>query len=435
MRAFRRSGVRIGTAARLLLAVATVTGLLAAAPAARAQSPAFTEWGWPLPYEQVSRKSVEWLKAKGWWPLTYAYQPLWLGQSVIRVAGDMGFPAKRGLEMTFVPFLAGPAVNEAIVAGKAQVGSGGPFPTTTMLSRNAPIKGLAIVSYGYRHAVMVPIGSPLKQPADLKGKTIGLVVGSGAEYGYVTWAKANGLDPFRDAVIKNMPVPDQATMPGGLDAVVPWDPAVEWMERERKNALLFADTTEFMYYFGTMYVREEIVREAPDVAQAIVDSFVETVLYSRSAPKQTAEFLKRDPALDGYPLSLIERQNRAYVNALKPSWTFPFVDYVAVEGDRVARWLHQGGRIRSAVTAADFRSYLIPSFMEATFRKLGWRVPAQPPYFPPGTSSETLSAWVKAEATYKQILPYHLKEPQPFPEPGDLEKPWYFGGKWYQPKP
>lgn len=420
---------------RSRLVVLGVLGLLAlhAAPAL-AQPRSFTEWGWPLPYERVSPKSVEWLKARGWWPLTYAYQPLWLGQSVIRVAGDMGFAQKRGLEVHFTSFLAGPAVNEAIIAGKAQVGSGGPFPTTTMLSRRAPIKGLAVISYGYRHAVMVPRGSPLKSPAQLKGKAIGLVVGSGAEYGYVAWAKASGLDPFRDLQVKNMPIPEQATMPRGLDAVVPWDPAVELMERDRKNAVIFADTTEFMYYFGTMYVREEIVREAPDVAQALVDTFVETVLYSRHQPRQTAEFLKKDPVLESYPLELIQAQNAVYVNHLKPTWTYPFVNYIAVEGDRVARWLLQGGRIKTEVAANDFQQYLMPTFMEATYRKLGWKVPAEPPYFPPGTTVGTLRDWVKRETPYKQTLPYHLRAPQPFPEPGDLTAAWSFGGKPYQPR-
>ncbi len=417
---------------RVIAFVALVA--LLAAVAAGGQPRPFTDWGWPQPYEQVSAKSVEWLKAKGWWPLTYAYQPLWLGQSVIKVAGDMGFASKRGLEINFTSFLAGPAVNEAIIAGKAQVGSGGPFPTTTMLSRKAPIKGLAVISYGYRHAVMVPIGSPLKRPADLKGKAVGLVVGSGAEYGYVAWAKANGLDPFRDMQVKNMPIPEQATMPRGLDAVVPWDPAVEWMERDRKNATVFADTTEYMYYFGTMYVREEIVREAPDVAQALVDLFVETILYSRLHPRETAEFLKKDPVLESYPVDIIQAQNRAYVNALKPTWTYPFVDYIAIEGERVARWLHQGGRIKAEVKAEDFKAYLVPAFMNATYQKLGWRIPAQPPYFAPGTSVDTLVGWVKSETGYKQLLPYRLPAAQPFPEGSDLAAAWSFGGRTYQPR-
>jgi hypothetical protein len=149
------------------------------------------------------------------------------------------------------------------------------------------------------------------------------------------------------------------------------------MERDRKNATLFADTTDFMYYFGTMYVREEIVKEAPDVAQALVDMFVETVLYSRYQPKQVAEFLKKDPVLEPYPLELIQAQNEMYVNQLKPTWTYPFVNYIAVEGDRVARWLFQGGRIK-AEAAEDFKAYLVPTFMDAT-PEAGWG-PTQPPY-------------------------------------------------------
>ncbi len=419
-----------------LLMLVVIVGLIwSPAEATQHSNPKeFTQWGWPQPYEQVSPKSVEWLKAKGWWPLTYAYQPLWLGQSVIRVAGDMGFAAKRGLEMQFVSFLAGPAVNEAIIAGKAQVGSGGPFPTTTMLSRKAPLRGLAVISYGYRHAIMVPSDSPAKRAADLRGKTIALVVGSGAEYGYVAWAKAQGFDPFKDATVKNMPIPEQAAMPKGLDAVVPWDPAVELMVKDRKNATLFADTTDFMYYFGTMYVREEIVREVPDVAQAIVDMFMETILYSRYNPKQTAEFLKKDPVLETYPFEIIHTQNLAYVNNLKPSWTYPFPDYIAVEGERVARWLYQGNRIKAEVRAEDFQAYLLRDFMDRTYQKLGWKIPTQPPYFPPGTTVETLKRWVQTESVYKQTLPYHLKSPQAFPEPGDLSAAWYFAGKWYYPR-
>ena len=36
-----------------------------AAPAVQSQK--FTDWGWPLPYEQISPKSKQWLQSKGWW--------------------------------------------------------------------------------------------------------------------------------------------------------------------------------------------------------------------------------------------------------------------------------------------------------------------------------------------------------------------------------
>lgn len=124
----------------------------------------------------------------------------------------------------------------------------------------------------------------------------------------------------------------------------------------------------------------------------------------------------------------------AGVNRLTPTWTYPFVDWIAVEGDRVARWLHQGGRIKTEVTVEDFKRYLVPTFMDATYRKLGWKIPGRPPYFPAGTSVATLREWVRSETQYRQLLPYHLPAAQPFPEGDDLVAPWSVGGKVYRPR-
>lgn len=47
---------------------------LSSAPCFAQTQQKFTEWGWPLPYEKVSQKSIDWLKEKGWWPLKLSYQ-------------------------------------------------------------------------------------------------------------------------------------------------------------------------------------------------------------------------------------------------------------------------------------------------------------------------------------------------------------------------
>ena len=55
-----------GTFRKLFLAgLIGMAGLLTTVGLARAQSDKFAAWGWPLPYEKVSDKSVAWLKEKG----------------------------------------------------------------------------------------------------------------------------------------------------------------------------------------------------------------------------------------------------------------------------------------------------------------------------------------------------------------------------------
>lgn len=70
------------------MAWAVIAGLAAIVAGPSSAQPKFTDWGWPLPYEKVSDKSVHWLKSKGWWPVQVAYQAPWSGQNTINIVMD-----------------------------------------------------------------------------------------------------------------------------------------------------------------------------------------------------------------------------------------------------------------------------------------------------------------------------------------------------------
>src|ERR1700712_4825448 len=60
-------------------------GAAFALPARAQEQRAFSAWGWPQPYDQISAKSVTWLKEKGWWPVAFAWQAPFSGQNTINV--------------------------------------------------------------------------------------------------------------------------------------------------------------------------------------------------------------------------------------------------------------------------------------------------------------------------------------------------------------
>src|SRR5689334_15120031 len=98
-----------------------------------AQQP-FTAWGWPTPYERVSPTSIDWLKARGWWPVAIASQPPWpCANAVTTVMIRQGLLQQRGIESVAQWFLAGPPIIESVAAGRTPVGFGGNFPATSML--------------------------------------------------------------------------------------------------------------------------------------------------------------------------------------------------------------------------------------------------------------------------------------------------------------
>ncbi len=428
---------RLARARFLELTAAGSAAALASPLAAAAKDAPFTAWGWPQPYERVSTKSVDWLKSKGWWPLKWGYQPPWMVEGTVpQVIHAQGLDKARGLEIEFLPFLAGPPLNEGIVAGTLQIGNGGDFPITSLVIANAPVKSAGFIwTPILEHSIMVRPDSPIRKPEDLKGKVIGLVTGSSAEFALVGYAKAHGLDPSKDVTIKPMPIPDQVTFPRGIDAVVPWAPTPDLMAKHLKNARVFDDTGPYQMYWGDVHVRRELSENVPDVVQAIVDMGIEGLLWQRFDPRKATDIVKTNPALEVYPWQLLYDQNVTYANNLKPTEMYPFAELYALEGARISKFLFEGGRAKRQVTEADYMAYFAgaDAFVNASFKKLGWSIPKEPPFFPAGVTLETYKAWVKENKPFQFIWPYKTAKAQAWPAHGDLQKPWSFNGKIYRP--
>jgi ABC-type nitrate/sulfonate/bicarbonate transport system substrate-binding protein len=411
---------------RLRFALATL--LCAVAAAAHAQTPAkgqFTEWGWPQPYEKVSAKSVEWMKSKGWWPIQTNFYPGSPQYGMPTHVMAKKFAAPRGLEVTTRRFASGPAANEALISGHIQFAHVGNFPFFSMVDKNAPVRGVFLIP-NERISVMVPLKSPLRSVSDLKGKTIGTAVGSGAYMALVFMLRQHGLNPDKDVSIRNLPWPEQLNLPSGIDAVAPWDIGPSIMMHQLKNARELADLTAYDVNYGMHIIRSEIIENAPDVAQAIVDALLESVLFSRQNIDEANEITRAgDTTAATYPADLVKRVVAEANAYLKPTWTYPHMELVA-QGMVAPKWMKETGRLSRDLTEADFKRYLATNLLETSYRKLGWKVPERNPIFE-GSRVQF------GKFPYEYRRPFNLTSPEPFPAKGDLTKPWYFAGRSYSP--
>lgn len=411
--------------------LAAVLALLVAFPAFAQQK--FNDWGWPTPYEKVSDKSVQWLKDKGWWPVQVAYQAPWSGQNTVNIVMDrQGLLKVRGIETKYQAFPSGPAINETIVSARFQVANGGNFPFTSLLDKNIPVKAIAILSPNLLHGLVVPPDSPLKSIKDLKGSnppaTIGIVTGSSAEFYFQMAMRVNGLQAGKDVILKNMPPGEQMALPKGVTGVVPWDPAPTLMVEERKNGRIIDSIFPYNMFEGQFYLRSEIIENAPDVAQAFSDAFAEATLWIRRNPEKAVELMGEDPNLKSFSKAILMQQIRAYNNLYKPTHIYPHAQFWGSVNQTIFDWLHEQKRITQPLKAKDFVAAVDERFMRRTFEKLGWAIPAQPPFIPAGWTGDP------AKPPYPEYMhALNRREPQAFPEKGDLVKPWSFGGKTYNP--
>jgi len=414
-----------------ILAVAILAALLSGIVPASAQS--FTDWGWPQPYERVSQKSVDWLKQKGWWPIGVGWQGPFSGQNTINVVMDKaGLLEQRGIEAKFHVFAAGPDVNEAVASARVQVGNGGNFPFTSLLDRGVPVKAIAVVAPNLKHSTVVPLDSNIKKLADFKGSnppaTIGIVTGSSAEFYFTQAAEVVGLRIGKDVILKNMPPSEQILMAKGIGAVVPWEPSVTIITENRKTGIEVDTIFPYNFYEGRFYVRQELIDNVPDVVQSISDAFMEATLWIRLNPDKAADLLAAEPMLKTFGKELLLQQTKLYNNLYKPTYSYPFAAMWGEEDARIAKWLKERNRLTKALTANDYEASFDTRFMEKTYQKLGWKIPTRAPFLPPNWPGKI------GQLPYPEYAnALTLKEPQRWPEAGDLTRPWTFNGKTYKP--
>ncbi|MBY0438365.1 MAG: NrtA/SsuA/CpmA family ABC transporter substrate-binding protein [Burkholderiales bacterium] len=420
---------------RLFAAAAFVLVAMFTATGAFAQQ--FNQWGWPQPYERISDKSIAWMKERGWWPMTVAYQPPWSGQNAIfAVMNQQKFLQARGIEANFQAFPSGPTLNEVFISGRAQVGNGGNFPMNTLIDRNVPMRVIALMSPNLRHQIIVPNDSPLKTIADLRGGNpatkepwvIGIATGSSAEFYLQLSLASNKLVIGKDVTFRNMPPPEQALLPRGIDAIVPWDFTNSLVINERKTGRPIDVHYPYVIYLGVTYVRQELVDNVPDVVQALTDAIAESQLWIRLNPERTVDALLQDPNLKLVPRTLLAQQVAEYNNQFKPTYLYPHTSFWFRENDRTVNWLYETKRMKTPLLEKEFQAVFRPDFMERTFNRLGWRVPAQPPFIPAGWTGTV------GKPPYPEYLTFlNMKGPQPFPEAGDLVRPWSFNGQMFKP--
>lgn len=403
---------------------------------ARAAS-SVTQWGWPQPYEQVSAKSIDWLKSKGWWPLKVAWNPMWSDGNVVLFAiQHYGLLQKRGIEAEFPAFLAAGLMNEAYVPGTIQVAQAGSLGLLRIIDLRLPTAAVATYP-AQRQAFLVPPDSPLKDGlADLKEQKVlkrpaicAITIGSTNHLGLLIAAKVLGLQEGRDFVIKNTGPADIITMPKGMDVTAIWEPNVLMMTEFLKNARILELVDTYEVFNGYSYVRGEIEQHAPDVLQAYVDAFLEARLLARLKPDEVLDAFASHPSQRGRDPQLIRRDTEIHVLNPKPTLNYPFENskgfWVNLETYQ-AGVMADANILRRRYTEADFHSILRPKYLASSYTRLGWKVPEAPAFIP--------RDW-KGEAGKPPYPPYGLMHmgKQPFPEPGDLAKEWSFNGKVYRP--
>ncbi|MEE8449728.1 MAG: ABC transporter substrate-binding protein [Thermodesulfobacteriota bacterium] len=109
-------------------------------------------------------------------------------------AQEKGFWEEQGLEVKWLPFKGAGRLFQAVATGHVKIGGNTALGLLIPLSRGVSVVVLAKIIDRFDWSLWVKSDSPLRRPADLKGKTLGITRLAGTSYAYAQLAlKAKGL--------------------------------------------------------------------------------------------------------------------------------------------------------------------------------------------------------------------------------------------------
>jgi len=158
--------------------------------------------------------------------ITVAVTP-WPASAALFVAQEHGYFGEAGLEARLISYVSGHLALDAVLAGKASLATASETPIARAVLRSKPVAVLATLAEIENGILLIARkDSGVSSPADLRGKKIGLVSGTAADFFLHIYLTTAAAIDFKDVQVEYLATEkvDKALLTGQVDAVSTWAP-------------------------------------------------------------------------------------------------------------------------------------------------------------------------------------------------------------------
>jgi NitT/TauT family transport system substrate-binding protein len=149
-----------------------------------------------------------------------------------RIASASGLWEKHGLVVKSTLFATGREAMQALLGGQADVAEVAPTPLVLAAFAGQPVRTFAVVARWSPWRVLVRVDSGVSNPSQLKGKKIGISVGTSSDLAFSYFLEQHGISKSSVEIV-NVSPPDMipALDSGSVDAINIWQPFTYEAER------------------------------------------------------------------------------------------------------------------------------------------------------------------------------------------------------------
>ena len=224
--------------------------------------------------------------------IKYGYQP---GHTQIIVAQDKGWLKdefeKDGITFQLQKFSSGPPMIEAMTGQKLDFGQVGDQPAIQARANNVDIK--AIAAYGTSEkadALVATKKSGINKISDIKGKKVGVPIGSVAQQLLYIYLKSVGLKPSDIQQVNLQPADIRSSLlSNNIDAAVIWEPVVT-QTVSTGTVKQVADGTGYKKEVDVIIAQNSFLKQHPDILKVLN----KTAKWIDANPEETIKIISKD---------------------------------------------------------------------------------------------------------------------------------------------
>ncbi|HAJ26317.1 MAG TPA: ABC transporter substrate-binding protein [Syntrophus sp. (in: bacteria)] len=265
-----------------------------------------------------------------------------------------GYFTEEGLDATPQPHAFGKPALASVINGKADLATAGDTPIVFAVMDGKKISVLATIQTSNRNeAIIVRQDRGIMKPSDLKGKKIGLTVGTTGDFFANSFFLVHGIARKQVTIIDLKPDEMAAALASGrVDAVSTWNPTLLQLQKALGDkGLIFFDDAVYTENF-CVAAGQDFVKKHPEAIKKVLRALIKAENFVKQHPEASrrlvADFIKADKTfldetwgiftlrvtLDQSLLVNLEDQTRwAMKNLLTTGKDIPnYLDFIHVDG-------------------------------------------------------------------------------------------------------
>lgn len=234
--------------------------------------------------------------------ITIAYSTA-VNAILVYIAFANGYFAEEGLDVTPQPYPFGKLALDAVLEGKADLATAADTPIVFAILNGKKITTTAVIQTANRdNAIVARRDRGISKPADLKGRKIGVTLGTNADFFAGAFLLVNGIDKGQAKIIDMKPDEMAAALDSGkVDAISTFNPTINLLKKGlgNKGVVFFGEdiyTEKFC-----LAAMQEYVKKNPEAIKKVLRALIKAEGFAQQNPEEArhkvADFIKINKAL------------------------------------------------------------------------------------------------------------------------------------------